>query len=410
MSLRTILRFLLIALVVVSLGALTGWYLFLRGKTQSSTSSDTARGFGTSAPSFAGALGSAYQNIVSNVFGGGGGAASTTSSVKELWQVNKTPVAGAGFVRTPGGISLWFVERSTGYVFAADPKTGSIERLTNTLMPKVYEAAFAPDGAVLERSVDASGNILTFSGALSASSTPGTPQELTGAQLPKNIRSISFSPNGNDVFYLLNDSGATIGVQAARDGTKTKRLFSSSVASWAVQWIPDGRIVLTESPADGVVGYAYDVRAGNKQKIIGGLPGLIVTPRASSTALLYSTADDSGISLFAVTAATSTGSALPVRTVAEKCVWSPQAQLVAYCAVPENTPAAEYVSQWYRGEVHTRDSWWRIDVSAGTARVLYASGAEAAPDVDDPLIDPSGHYLAFLNRADASLWMLRIPQ
>lgn len=368
---------------------------------------DTARGFGVAAPSFSGALGSAYQNIVSSMIGDDS-ADESSSTPATLWQVSKTPVGGAGFVQGENGRRLYFIERSTGYLFSADPATGAIVRLSNTLTPKVYEAIITKSGAVIARSLDSSGNITTFSGSLSASSSADSLHELTGVQLPKNIDAIAFSPSGTEVVYLINDSGATVGMRAYADGTKPKRLFASAIASWHIRWLSDGRLILTESPSDGALGYAYRVATGTREKLLGGLPGLMVLPRASSTALLYSTADRSNVSLFARASASSTAVELPIRTIADKCVWLPSKELIAYCAVPQSAPVYPFLDAWYRGETHTADSWWQIDVAAGTVRIAYEPEQDLALDVENPQVDDSGSYLYFMNGADKSLWILRL--
>ncbi len=392
-------------MLVMSLGALTGWYLFLRGERQTTTAIDVARGFGTAVPSFSGALGSAYQNVVSSLLGDASPASSTPAA---LWQISKTPVGGAGFVRNENGLRLYFIERSTGYLFSADPVTGAIVRLSNTLMPKAYEATIGRNGTVIARSLDSNGNITTFSGSLSASSSADSLRELVGVKLPNNIDSLALSPSGGEVFYLINDSGATVGMRAYTDGTKPKRLFASAIASWHTRWLSDGRLILTESPSDSAPGYAYRVATGTREKLLGALPGLLVLPRASSSALLYSTADRGGLSLFARASASSSVAELPVRTIADKCVWLPSKELIAYCAVPQDAPAYPFLDTWYRGEVHTADAWWRIEISTGNARIAHAPEQGLALDVEDPQVDDAGSYLYFVNKADKSLWLLRL--
>lgn len=405
---RTTLEFLLAALIVIALGALLGWYFFLRGQMQSTVARSAARGFGVEAPTFGGTLGSAYQNALSNVFGGSGKEGAQPKNLSRLWQADATPVAGAGFVKTADGERLYFAERSSGYIFAADPAAQTVVRLSNTLMPKTYAALFSKNGDVIERSVDGLGTITTFAGSLATSSSADTLRSLKGAPLAKNITEIAASPVSDEVFYLVQDSGKTVGIRSRWNGSAQKRLFTSGIGGWQVEWLSDGRIILLENPADNIVGFAYELKSGASSVLIGGLPGLTVLPRASSTALIYGTSRTSSLSLFARVSASSTLGELPIKTVAEKCVWSPEKSLVAYCAVPQTAPLGDFLDNWYRGKTHVADTWWRVDISAGTAHILYAPESNIALDVKNPIIDESGAYIAFINNADLSLWLLRV--
>lgn len=407
MKVRTVLEFLLAALIVIALGALSGWYFFLRGETQSRVTQDSARGFGTEAPTFAGALGSAYQNAVSTVFGGSKNQ-TETKNLPQLWQVDATPVAGAGFVQTDKGGRLYFAERSSGYIFAADPAMQTVVRLSNTLMPKTYEALFGRSGKVIERSVDETGSITTFAGSLATSSSASALQSLTGATLTKNIKEVAVSPSSDEIFYLVPDAGKTLGIRAKWDGSGPKRILTSGIGGWQVRWLSDGRIILLENPADNIAGFSYELEGSGISSLIGGLPGLTTLPRASSTALIYGTSSGGGLSLFARVSASSTAIQLPIKTVAEKCVWSPEKSLIAYCAVPQTAPIGNFLDNWYRGAVHVADAWWRVDVAAGSAQILYAPGSNLTLDVKNPVIDESGAYIAFTNNVDLSLWLLRI--
>ena len=79
--------------------------------------------------------------------------------------------------------------------------------------------------------------------------------------------------------------------------------------------------------------------------------------------------------------------------------------LIVYCAVPQVSPDNNFLDRWYRGEVHTADSWWRVSVNANSAELLYTPGDIL--DVENPVIDGSGNYIAFINGIDKSLWLLR---
>ena len=82
--------------------------------------------------------------------------------------------------------------------------------------------------------------------------------------------------------------------------------------------------------------------------------------------------------------------------------------LVAYCAVPQFVTSNAFLNDWYRGAIHTSDSWWRVDVSADTVELIFAPETDTPIDVESPIMDDRGEHIAFINAIDKTLWLLRI--
>ena len=418
MKTRTLIEYLLAVVIVLILGGLFGWYFFLRTQSQSTTSQDAARGYNANAP-FGSLNGSTSVNAGNTAAGG------TVSANRppQLWQVDKTPVAGMAFVSDGTSTQLEYVERSSGYVFEADPQTGANTRLTNTLMPKIYEAQITANGRVIERSLDETGNITTFVGSVSTSTSAGsdatsTVGALTGLYLAKNIMHISADPNSSQLFYLVAGAGGVSGVmdQSASDG-KQKQIFTSILPDWRTTWLSDGRIILTQAAAYGVPGYAYQLKSdGTLVPLLRGIAGLTVSPR-SSGALIFGASGNNAIALFAQLPGASAVQ-LPIRTIADKCVWAPvssatassTSDTIAYCAVPQVSPTGNFLDNWYQGALHTADAFWEVDASAGTAELIFTPGVQTPLDVENTTMDAGGNYIAFENGADESLWVLRLAK
>jgi hypothetical protein len=425
-------RIIIGGIVVLMLGALTGWYFYLHGEQTSLNSIDQATGLGAAAPSFGGTGGStqADQAVAAQAFGSPSqGSAATSSS--QLWEVDSSPVAGMGFVVTGAGEYLYYAERGNGYIFSADPYQETSVRLTDTLMPKIYQALFANDGSVIERSIDTNGNVTTFLGEVSSSSAAtssaqetnvqaaetaeaanaGVPDVLAGAYMQTGIQQIAIDPVSKALFYLVPDpKGGVDGITQQWDGAKQAQIFSSAVGSWLPYFLSDGSMVILESPADGIPGYAYAVSAkGALTPLVRNVDGLTILPKASSPFLIYGSSSGVALSLYGAT--TSTPELLSLATVADKCVWLPGQSEVAYCAVPNGTVPQDFLDNWYKGTVDTSDDWWEIDLSTGQAQRFYSPSADnRSLDVEDPTIDPTGNYIAFINGSDQSLWILRVTQ
>ena len=412
-----IFKYILAGIVVVILGGVAGWYVFIQRQIATTQATDAARGLGTTAPSFSSGSGQ------SGVFGGSAGnssgfTVSGTSTIQtgnagsaapRLWHITTSPVAGIGF--SASSTLLYFVERSNGNMLSADQSLSKITRITNTLFPKVYEAYFSDDGSVVLRWITDAGSISTFAGhAASTSREVGAPGELEGIALASNIASIAVKSNTSQLFWLLPGglNGVT-GITSDWKGGSQKKLFASGLRGWRTTWLPDGMIYLLQNPTDDLPGYAFRLStSGTLTPVLSGIPGLTVLPRTNSTALLYGSSAGGLLSLYTQTDDTASPVRLSVRTVADKCVWAPGKALVAYCAVPQSLSSAAFLRGWYSGALHTADAWWKIDASAGTAEIVYRPDSNLTLDVENPVIDSTGNYIAFMNGVDESPWMLRI--
>lgn len=410
-----IIRYALIGIIVLILGALAGWYFYLHMSASRSATLIAEEGGASSTPSF----GTPEQGSTAVDQSAYGFSASSTNTVQgivtsHMWEVDKTPVAGMGFVSGQSP-ELRYVERANGYVFTGNPASHVVVRLTSVLRPKVYQALVNGQGNVIERSIGSDGSIETFFGTVgsSSASSVGTSsdQSLIGADGVDDVRMIALHPSTNAVFYLLDDpSGGARGISATWNSMKTTQTFHSIIAGWIPMYLADNQIVLLQKPADGILGYAYTLASsGALVPLVPGMPGLTIAPRPDGTGVLYGSSSGSGLSLY--TLAGKTTHQVPLATVADKCVWLPGQSMLAYCAVPESAPKGNFLDGWYQGSIHTSDEWWRIDATTGsTTRIYSPSTDNISVDVQHPTIDPSGTYIAFLNGADQSLWILNVAQ
>ena len=405
---KNIFKYSVVIIVALLLAGLTAWYFFLNKQAEIFTTTDTARGLGTASPSFGSRVGSTYDNIVSGITSlVGGNTGSTPDKIPpQLWQVTKTPVAGMGFIGNATSSKLYFAERSTGNILTADSKTGKVERLTNKLLPRTYEAVFGSDSSVVLRSIDEDGGIASFSGSYASSSM------LMGNYLMHNILDIVADPKTHGILYLVkNDTGEGVAVRSSWSGGKPKIIFTSPLSDWKPIALGDGRVFFTLKPADNVSGFAYELKSdGSLAPRVQDVPGLTFLPRASSTAVIFGASAGGTLTLFAQATDKAQILSLDIRTVADKCVWDPSNKRpVAYCAVPQFVTSTTFLNDWYRGATHTSDSWWRVDAEDGTVEQVFApEDSSVSFDVENPSIDAGGERIAFMNATDKTLWLLRI--
>lgn len=403
-----------IALVVTLLGGMTGWYVYLKTKQTAIIKTDQLRGsshtvsqgsnvipFGVpqiSQPNENSATAGANNHIV-------------THAPQRLWHIDAQPIAGMGFASS----TLVYVLRANGNVVVADLTVQNTRRITDTLFPKIYDASIADDGGVLERSIDARGVTTLFVGDIATTSptasdaTTSSQTILRGSYTTPNTISVVLNPFTKKFLYTQTNTAGGVDVYIQGwDEVKGTLLASLPLRGWRPYIAIDGRMFLTQNPADGVEGYTYLLSPkGVLSTYLRNIPGLMTVPEPFGKGILYSSSSGGNVSL--VVATSSTGLLTPISTIAEKCVWAPGKSQTVYCAVPKTITSTSFVNQWYQGTIHTNDEWWQIDTSTST-RIYDPAHDNNSFDVERPMIDPSGNYLVFRNRIDQSLWALRVSQ
>lgn len=412
MNHERIFRYIGVTATALLLIGLAGWYLFLRFQSGAIESVDGERGFDISIPSFSSARGSTSINsqsdffdnvpIVSNIINAVGRGENNTSSPPRLWKISPTPVAGAGFLSDG---TLRYVERATGHVFDVNLQNGQIARRTNNLRPQIYEALVAPDGTVIERSIENDRRV-TFLGTVSTT-TDGGVGELRGRELPTDIIDIIFSPNSEVAYTIRSPGGETLLMRLDRSNATSRQIASLGVGAWNLNWIADDRFLITEDAATAIPGSAYELRGTSMEPVLLNVSGLVTLTMGTSTSLYYSSDAGSSPFLFHHSRSTHASTNISLNTTAEKCAWARETGRV-FCASPRTTKAP-YLDSWYQGLIHTADTWWSID-GTSRARELYTPPENQPVDVERPIVDDVGTHIVFMNAADKSLWALRVNE
>src|SRR5262245_6111349 len=129
-----ILKWVVAFLVIGAIGALSWWYFFLR--TQTNNLPPSIPKFGDVTQFVATRDGS--EDGDSTGFVPTEKSTPTTTIAQtpsQLWHITTAPVAGMNFIAGTTSV-LRYIERSSGNVFEADPQTGRVVRITNTLVPQ----------------------------------------------------------------------------------------------------------------------------------------------------------------------------------------------------------------------------------------------------------------------------------
>lgn len=329
--------------------------------------------------------------------------------VANLFRVAEAPVA--GFVVLPGATTtVRYAERATGHIMDAALATLEVRRITNTTLPKIYEAYFRTDGLrVLYRSLrsdDTVDNVIL-------SLTPPRPSETDGVYTPVaavvrgDIREAASS--GNNLYFVLRDTQSI--VSTTFDGAAQRTIFSSPFTSWRVSPTGPSLVIWTKASAYSD-GYAYTLgQNGTLSRLLGPLAGLTVATGPTG-GLAYSYNEGNGVKLFARETLTETDYEVLPATLAEKCAWGTQERWMLYCGVPTQGIRGGEPDNWYRGISRFSDNIWVFDTRVDIAEILAEPQKSLGTDLDiyQPQVSPNEDYFVFINKNDLSLWALKLER
>ncbi len=342
--------------------------------------------------------------------------------IGQMYQITAEPVAGSIVIQSASTTLVRYVERATGHVFEARVDSRAQSRLSNTTIPKIYEAVWLPDGSsVFLRYLNKADVVKTFYAKLKASSGTSTiemsPYSLDGNFLPDGISTLSVSNTGSKIFYLGAIESGVVGNTADPDGSKKVQVFSSPLIHWQSIWSGDDSILLTSNAAASIPGVSFLLSNISKkvvsQKILANIYGLTTSVNLSGESVLYSEVKSENLSLKALSPKEKSQviRTLSSKTLPEKCVWSKKEKTVLFCAVPQSIPEGEHPDLWYQGVTSFFDSFWRIDTVTGkTDLIYYAKSNAEAYDAIKLQLSVEEDYVIFTNNKDNSLWSLRVAQ
>lgn len=325
--------------------------------------------------------------------------------LRKIWPA---PTAGGMIFGNGAATTLRFTDRSTGHIYEMLATDREPRRISNTTIPKVYEAVWGSDGkTVYARYLKGETNpsIETYEIKLASS----TSQSFTGVFLPKNIASLVTNPLGDKAFYLTMGTAGATGYLWQKSGKSRISIFSSQLSEWLASWPNENSILLSSKPSGTSPGFAYflNSKTGEIKKIVEGIKGLTVLGNPKADLVLVG---GNGLSLGIWKQKDNTLGSLPLNTLPEKCVWKDDQTV--YCAVPDSTPGGVYPDNWYQGSISFKDSLWELNTATLSTDLTLPLSLTAGEDFDviSPILSPDKKNLIFINKKDLSLWLLELTQ
>jgi len=321
--------------------------------------------------------------------------------LRKIWS---EPVAGAFVYDTQEGSIVRLVERSTGHVYDVDLFSPNNKRISNTTIPKVYDAKWInKDSFVAQFLEDDNETIRTY--IIEVNEPLGTTTEGTslGKIINENINSLSVSQNR--FFYLALTGSIGEGFIGNQTNTSIRKVWSSPIKELNLQDLGGNNVALFTKPYPNVNGFLYLVNTTNGvfRRVLANIPGLtvLVSPNTSKV-LTLSQSNSNRFYIYNV----SNVEEIDINpiTFPEKCIWSNEEDSF-FCAVPKNQLQPSSLISWYLGNVSFEDSIWKYNSETGFGSSVDSLDKEGI-DVIKPILNPSERYLIFTNKKDGSLWSL----
>ncbi len=305
---------------------------------------------------------------------------------------------------------IQFLDRATGHMYETATSSLELIKVSNTTIPKVYEASILTRETALLRGLYSKTDIIdTRFGRLTTLTPTSTEKVLITQSLPQGIAQVAISPSKSKMFYLQNQ--APLGIISNVDGTSPVTAFESAYREWLPAWTTDNKISLTTKATAFAPGFMYTLSPSNRslQKVMGDIVGLTTLMSPDGTKVLYSQSANGAPNLYVLNSRDGSIRNLFFRTFSEKCVWSQKEVDIVFCAVPQDIAFGDYPDAWYQGLIFFTDDIWKINTVTGETRLIAKLNqlSDQAIDAVNPVLNPAETFLVFNNKIDLSLWSLR---
>ncbi len=210
-----------------------------------------------------------------------------------------------------------------------------------------------------------------------------------------------------DALYYLSpiQEGITVKKIKYKDLNKKElpitAIWDSPLTNWILQ-SNNTDIYIYQKASNNIPGYAYRLSdSGKLTRLMADKPALLVNLSPNKQALLYSTVQDSTVSLNLKNIINGEVTPLYIKTLASKCVWNTDS-IIIYCAVPNNLAFIENLpDSWYKGLSHLSDNLWGINTKTGEAiELLPYTGL----DIIDIKVIRNG--IVFKDKISQTLWSI----
>lgn len=321
----------------------------------------------------------------------------TTEEKQTLVLLDQGPVE--SFTTTENGVR--YLLKQDGHIMEIGPTGGAQTRISNTTIPKIFDAVWSRDASKTILKYIEGANTRTISAEFIATSTKAV-------VLPQSIISAVFAPDRDRIVYLIPTSSGSRIITANPDNTKQTEIVNLPFKDFDISWPEKNSIYFLSRPSGLSTGFLfrYDLARESLDKILGDIAGLQVKFSEDGQKLVYSAYNipDSKPRVFIYDLKTAKTSDLQNTGLAEKCAFAKTAKNIIYCAISQNPVPAVYPDAWLRGEASFNDSLWQINFETGEKKLL----SDQNFDIKQIKASSDDKFLYFTDKNNGSLWGLEI--
>lgn len=334
----------------------------------------------------------------------------TPTDLLKLRQLSQSPVAGfISFENEKKENIVRYMEKSNGNIYEIGTKSATQKRITNTTIPRVYEALWLKPTSIMVRYLDDNNIIKTFNAEIKDLEKGATEQKIEGFFLQDNIEEITSVEE--KIFYLISNSSGSQGILSKPNGDNKSIIFESPLKEWLISYPQKNTMTFNTKPSFAYQGSAYffDLNKQTTTKFIQNIFGITTLNNGDKTGLLFSESINNSFSLNYFDLNKKTRSEIFPKTLPEKCIWAKDNKVV-FCGIPKDIPKGGYPDIWYQGIVSFYDDIWKIDIENNIAKRLISPKDFVNQEIDltKPILSGDEKYLFFVNKKDSMLWSLEL--
>lgn len=317
---------------------------------------------------------------------------------KRLIQLTDFPVIGPT-INTKQDKVL-FYQKEGGDMFEVDITGVSRNKLSNITIVGIFDALWSPARDRASVFYLDNENIKSFLHV-------GTSTVTT---LPINIKTLAWSPDGNNFAFLAEDHDTLAMLISDKTGKNQKTVYHTPITDAQLTWISSDRIAFLTAPSGFARGYLYIYARsiGTLKRIIGPLWGLQTLWSPDGSRVLVSHTDYQGKNL-QMEIYDNNGKSiqkLTMKTLPEKCAWAGSTQL--YCGVPKQIPFnVPLPDNYLTGEFGTQDTLSLLNVDINESTEIINEGAF---DMTNMQVTKNKDFIIWVNKTDGTLWSYRLEE
>lgn len=297
-----------------------------------------------------------------------------------------------------------FYQKNGGNLFESDFTGASLQKLSNFTIVGLFDALWSPsrDRSILFYLPDVGQDDVKSFLIVGTSSV---------TSLPMNIKSLSWSPDGKEFAYFIDDqnpAGAALAISPAQ-GTRPRIVGHIPVFDAQLQWVSADLMAIQTAPSGLAPGslFAYSRSSGALRRIAGSRNGLISLWSPAGTRVWTTFTNNKGHDLtneiYSSTGKKErAGGKVPV--LPGKCAWIDTNDM--FCGLPKSVPNNAILPDDYlRGDLWTLDRLAVFNLKTNETTYILE---DTNFDISNVVVTKKKDFLFFINKIDGTLWSVKL--